>query len=484
MRRAIASCVLLAALASGCVADDPTGIVIAISSDLSIPQQLDAFSLQVERDIELKFERRYVLDPAKREAVLLPATLTFTAERDFDRPLVIGISGISASKTIVSRTARVRFLAKKMLLLRLVLSQKCVNAPTCTGDTTCIEGVCQAIDIDPSDLPIYDQNKIRAADGGRTDQVLGDGPLGDAAAIDGSAADWGPCKHPTVKEDCKAGWCKVPAGCFYMGAQPEDSCAVKTGFAATKWVVGAETLHPVTLTRSFEIKQTEVTNAEYFYATGRQPRSLFCAKDDCPVAGNGLTATWTTAAYYCSALSVKKGLDPCYDCDLTTVAGIDFFDCRTKAVYAGAKIYDCPGYRLPMEAEWEYACRAGTTSSLYNGQTPKNCAVSTDVDELGWHLYNSNAGTFQPVGTKKPNAFGVYDMLGSVAEWVHDRSKADLGAAQRVDPIGIGNQGGFVMRGGSAFSARNELRASSRLLFIDTVPEDHYTGIRCVRTLP
>lgn len=135
---------------------------------------------------------------------------------------------------------------------------------------------------------------------------------------------------------------------------------------------------------------------------------------------------------------------------------------------------DGGGYRLPSEAEWEYACRAGS-QTLYCG--------SDDVDAVAWHLHNAEHRT-QPVAQKKPNALGLYDMSGNVLEWVQDcwiphyqNSPTDGSAAQDCD------EEYRVQRGGSWIDAPRYLRATARQ--VDSPgSRGNDIGFRVARTPP
>lgn len=157
--------------------------------------------------------------------------------------------------------------------------------------------------------------------------------------------------------------------------------------------------HAVRITKPFRIGVTEVTQAQWEAVMGAN-RSNFKGAN-LPVE----KISWREAVEFCERLSRKEG--------------------RT--------------YRLPTEAEWEYACRAGATGPF---------AGTGRLDDMAWYDANSNGAT-RPVGTKQPNAWGLYDMHGNVAEWCSDIYDADYPKAEAVDPTGP-SEGTFrVIRGGS-----------------------------------
>jgi len=113
------------------------------------------------------------------------------------------------------------------------------------------------------------------------------------------------------------------------------------------------------------------------------------------------------------------------------------------------------GFRLPTEAEWEFACRAGTQTPFYNGSTD-----DSTVGALAW--YGSNSGNqTHVVGGKAANGFGLYDMLGNVWEWVNDWSDAYPSSAQ-TNPTGPVSAADRVIRGGSWGYGADGVRSSSR----------------------
>ncbi|MBN1343126.1 MAG: SUMF1/EgtB/PvdO family nonheme iron enzyme [Phycisphaerae bacterium] len=185
--------------------------------------------------------------------------------------------------------------------------------------------------------------------------------------------------------------------------------------------IDARPPHAVRVT-SFYMGKYEVTQDLYEAVIGKNPSKAKGPRR--PVE----RVTWLDAVRFCNALSKKQGLSLCYDlqtrqCDL-----------------------DADGYRLPTEAEWEYACRAGT-----HGDFPFGPGESALKDHA-WFAANT-MGRPSPVGKKRPNAFGLYDMLGNVREWCDDWY--DVGAyRQRAgktakDPTGPATGVKKVLRGGA-----------------------------------
>jgi len=189
--------------------------------------------------------------------------------------------------------------------------------------------------------------------------------------------------------------------------------------------------HEVTITRDFYLGTYEVTQAEYKAVMGTNPSS-HTGDDRRPVEN----VTWFEAARFANALSSAEGRQPCYDKDGNVTGG------------SRANPYNCTGYRLPTEAEWEYATRAGTTTAYSFGD---------DVGQLGdyaWYGDNSWYGANSPegsgrgphaVGQKLPNPWGLYDVHGNVYEWVYDWNG---GSSSTFDPYGPSTGSKRVLRSG------------------------------------
>jgi formylglycine-generating enzyme required for sulfatase activity len=189
---------------------------------------------------------------------------------------------------------------------------------------------------------------------------------------------------------------------------------------------GDEVQHQVTV-GAFYMGKYQVTQKEYHAVTGTNPS---CFKgDNLPVE----TVSWFDAIRYCNGKSRAEGLSPAY-----TVNGKNVTWNR-----------NANGYRLPTEAEWEYACRAGTSGPFNTGNTIT----------AGQANYNSK--TTKDVGSYAANAWGLYDMHGNVWEWCWDWYGAYSGAAQ-TDPPGAASGSGRVLRGGSWSIYAQYLRAARR----------------------
>ncbi len=250
------------------------------------------------------------------------------------------------------------------------------------------------------------------------------------------------------------GFVRIEPGMFTMGSPEGEEGRDRD-----------EIQHTVTLTRAFLLQSTEVTQGEYEAVMGENPSYFDACGPDCPVE----LVTWHNAIDYANALSIAEGLDACYD-----EAGV---------VIGGATVYACEGYRLPTEAEWEYAARAGTTTATYRGNlsdAPLICSSHPNLDPIAWFCGNSDSRT-RAVGTRSANAWGLHDMLGNVWEWTSDWYGVYSGDV--VDPEGPTSGSNRVLRGGSWSSDAVFVRAASRRLFGPASGGSSY-GFRLARTLP
>jgi formylglycine-generating enzyme required for sulfatase activity len=172
---------------------------------------------------------------------------------------------------------------------------------------------------------------------------------------------------------------------------------------------------------------------------------------------------WGKAALYCNMRSEAEGLTPCYN---------EFGECD----------FDADGYRLPTEAEWEYACRAGSETVYSFGDDPSR------LGQNAWYAANSNKKT-HPVGRKGANAWGLYDMHGNVAEWCNDFYAPDYYAkSPQKNPRGPAEGDRNLLRGGhwgaSAESCTAAFRTGEEPGFSDACFARDAIGFRCVRKAP
>lgn len=209
---------------------------------------------------------------------------------------------------------------------------------------------------------------------------------------------------------------------------------------------------------AFYIDKCLVTQEEYQRVMGDNPSRWKASKN--PVE----QVRWSDAARYCNARSRLEGLQPCYD--------LKTWECN----------FDADGYRLPTEAEWEYACRAGTKTTYFFGNDPSK------LRDYAWFEENSG-GKPRPVGQKLPNPWGLYDMCGNVWQWCNDSYKVDYyQESPQEDPRGPKAGDNKVVRGGawkfSARTCRSGYRYNEDPGYADVCFGYDIYGFRCVRGLP
>ncbi len=223
----------------------------------------------------------------------------------------------------------------------------------------------------------------------------------------------------------------VPPGKFNMGSPREE-----------EWHRPSEILHAVTITKPFYLARTEVTQRQWMALMDENPS--FCEGDELPVE----SVTWEDAAKFCRKLSDKEGVP----------------------------------YRLPTEAEWEYACRAGTVTPFSTGET-----IGPDqANYNGNHTYGAGPkGVFREettkVGSFAPNAWGLCDMHGNVWEWCADRY-GDYPQGEATDPNGPAEGDLRISRGGCWINFPAVCRSANRA-GVAPLSWNFHTGFRIVRVL-
>ena len=267
-------------------------------------------------------------------------------------------------------------------------------------------------------------------------------------------------------DEIPEGFVLVEAGTFKMGSNE--------GYSDNKPV------HEVTITKPFYMGKYEVTQAEYeVYCSygSSSPSSSYGDGDNYPA----YYVSWYDALVYCNKRSMAEGLTPCYSINDSTDPE-DWGDVPTSSNGTWNSVecnWNANGYRLPTEAEWEYAARAGdnTVDSLtYSG--------TSDVNKLGdyaWYYDSANDNTHE-VGTKLPNAFGLYDMSGNVWEWCWNwfTDSYDTTTEGGSDPTGA-SAGSYRVRRGGGWDYYSGYCAVSCRYSSSPYGRDYYLGFRVVR---
>jgi formylglycine-generating enzyme required for sulfatase activity len=294
-----------------------------------------------------------------------------------------------------------------------------------------------------------------------------------------------------VNAGTPVGFVSIPAGTFMMGSPTTEE---------SRWP--DETQHQVTLTHGIYVQATEVTNQQYLdmtqWAYGQgfaivvgdsilrdnldgSTQVLLDLRGYCEISFSGgvftadagtashpvMSVTWYGSVAYCDWLSLQQSLPRAYS--------------HSTWQCSAGDAYMATGYRLPTEAEWEYACRAGTQTPFCTG----SCLdAGTEANYNGGYPYTGcptgpYVGRTLPVGSYQANAFGLYDMHGNLFEWCNDWYGAYGGTV--TDPVGAGAGGFRVIRGGHWSNFAQSCRSAGRLYFFPDGPAGGI-GFRPVRS--
>jgi formylglycine-generating enzyme required for sulfatase activity len=245
---------------------------------------------------------------------------------------------------------------------------------------------------------------------------------------------------------------------FTMGSPPTEK-----GRAAN------ETQHQRRIRRTYALAATAVTKEQFlrFQPKFGHNQMMSCADPTCPIRG----VTWYEAAAYCNWLSKEEGIPEDQWC----------YEIRDDAVKLKAKYLSLSGYRLPTEAEMEYAARAGALTSRYYGETEELLL------RYAWYSKNSQERTW-PVGSLKPNDLGLFDVQGNVFVWCQERykeypaGKGDEVVEDQEDGLEVTGTDARVLRGGSFREQASYFRSADRVNYLPTGRNNQF-GIRPARTL-
>lgn len=273
--------------------------------------------------------------------------------------------------------------------------------------------------------------------------------LASLAAVAAHAADE-PAAAARAVRDLLPEFVRIPAGTFVMGSPVDEPHSRED-----------EVQHEVTLTSPFLLAATEVTQALWEAVIGRNP-AYFAGCPDCPVE----QVTWYDALVFCNRLSALQGFAPAY-----LLAG------RQVTWNPGAD-----GYRLPTEAEWEYACRAGTATAFHTGPCLDPALANYDgYEPLAGCPPGLNRDEPIAVQSLAANAWGLYDMHGNVAEWCWDLH-GDYPRTAVRDPRGADAGRLRITRGGSWGKPAWRCRSANRQPFPPDWKLD-MIGLRLARTV-
>jgi formylglycine-generating enzyme required for sulfatase activity len=273
-------------------------------------------------------------------------------------------------------------------------------------------------------LALVISSSSHAATERRTAFVIGNGSMGETTEVDMAKRPPTPDESSTfTSPTIGAEFVLIPAGTFTMGDSSDA--------------------HKVKISKPFYMQTTEVTQVQWQKVMGSNPSHFTECGDDCPVE----QVSWNDVQDFIGKLNRQEGTDK---------------------------------YRLPTEAEWEYAARSGGKQEIYAGTSNES-----ELGNYAWYDANSGGKT-HPVGQKKPNGLGLYDMSGNVWEWVLDwyggYQSGPLSLFLSVtDPTGPSSGSHRVLRGGSCYNGAGYCRAAFRRYYTPAI-RGRNLGFRLART--
>jgi formylglycine-generating enzyme required for sulfatase activity len=250
----------------------------------------------------------------------------------------------------------------------------------------------------------------------------------------------------------------IPAGSFMMGS-PDNEPGRDSNEGPQR---------RVELTRPFWMMETEVTQGQYQRLMGYNPSAFKNCGANCPVE----QVNWHEACAYANALARNQELEECYTCS-GSGRGVT---CEVKSQYRGSGYYNCKGWRLPTEAEWEYAYRGGTNTPFYTGRciSTEQANYNGNYPQEGCPKGQYRERTIAVGSLNAPNAWGLHDMAGNVWEWVHDWYQDSYRNLTGKDPVNDRTGSRRVLRGGSCYNLARIVRAAGRSRWS---PADRYFGV-------